>query len=172
MIVDYGQSSPELGNGVFIAPNATVLGQVEIGADSSIWYGCVLRGDVGRITIGERTNIQDLSVIHVTTDKFDTIVGDDVTVGHRVILHGCTIEAGALIGMGSIVMDGATVGCGALVGAGAVVTPGTQIPPGGVALGAPAKVVRTLSQEDQDELARSAPHYVNLGQKHASLYGE
>ncbi len=117
-VLPYRQAHPTLGDRVLIAPNAYVIGDVVIGADTSVWFGTVIRGDVFPIKIGSRSNIQDNSVVHVTTDKYSATIGDDVTVGHRVILHGCTVEDGALIGMGAIVMDRAHIGKGALVAAG------------------------------------------------------
>jgi carbonic anhydrase/acetyltransferase-like protein (isoleucine patch superfamily) len=158
----YHQMSPSLGERVFVADTARVIGDVVIGDDSSVWFGTVIRGDVHHIRIGRRVNIQDLSVLHVTTDRYATIIADDVTVGHRAVLHGCQIEQGALVGMGAIVMDDAVVGRQAMVGAGALVTPGTVIPPGMLALGAPAKVVRPLTEQEKEHLLKSAETYQAL----------
>ena len=162
---------PTLGADCFVAPGAWVVGDVVIGDGSSIWFGTVVRGDVHHIRIGSGTNIQDNSVIHVTTGINPTIVGDDVTVGHRVILHGCTVEDGALIGMGAIVMDRAVVGAGALVGAGAIVTEGTVIPPRTLAIGIPARPRRLLTDEEVATQALSPPHYVELAAQHAKHLG-
>jgi carbonic anhydrase/acetyltransferase-like protein (isoleucine patch superfamily) len=170
-LLHYRSTFPKVARDVFIADNATVIGDVIIGQQSSIWYSTVLRGDVFPIRIGDRTNIQDNSVIHVSAGLNATIVGSDVTVGHRVILHGCTIEDGALIGMGAIVMDRAVVGRGALVGAGSLVTEGTVIPPGMLALGAPAKVKRPLTKEEIDQLRYSSEHYADLGAEYAARHG-
>lgn len=167
----YKVHAPQLGTGVFVAPDATVIGRVTLGAHSSIWYGCVVRGDVEAIQIGARTNIQDLSVIHVTGEGFPTHVGDDVTVGHRAILHGCTIGDHVLVGMGAIVLDGAIVESHSLIGAGALVAPGTHIPSGVLALGAPARVVRALSAKEQQNIASSGAHYVELAAEHARMLG-
>jgi carbonic anhydrase/acetyltransferase-like protein (isoleucine patch superfamily) len=169
MLVAYEGSTPRLGKNVFVAQTATVLGRVTLGDEASVWYGCVVRGDVGTITIGARTNIQDLTVIHVTTNKFDTRLGDDVVVGHRVVLHGCTIGNRVLVGMGAIVMDGAEIGDGSLIGAGALVTPGTKVPPGSLVLGSPAKVVRALTEKERQGITENAAHYVELAAKHAAL---
>ncbi len=169
MIIGYEGSEPRLGRDVFVAPNATVLGQVTLGDQSSVWYGTVLRGDVGTIEIGPRTNIQDICVVHVTSEKWSTRIGADVVVGHRVVLHGCTIGDHVLVGMGAVVMDGAEVGDYALIGAGALVVPGTKIPSGAMALGAPAKVVRQLTAAEKKQIEENAAHYVELARAHAAL---
>jgi len=154
--------TPRLGERVFVADYAAVIGDVEIGHDSSIWYGTVVRGDSMPIRIGAETSIQDNSVIHVTSGVAGTTVGDRVTVGHRVILHACVIEDECTIGMGAIVLDGARVGKGSLVGAGALITPGTQIPPGSLVLGAPARVKRPTTDDERANIRASAAHYVEL----------
>ena len=170
MILPFDGVDPDLGDEVFVADDAKVIGKVTIGARSSIWYGCVLRGDIGTIEIGEETNIQDLTTIHVTGGQFDTKIGSRVTVGHRAIIHGCTIEDDALIGMGAIILDGAVVEKGALVGAGALVAPGKVIPAGTMALGSPARVVKTLGEGALDAHRASAQHYVENGREHAKLF--
>jgi carbonic anhydrase/acetyltransferase-like protein (isoleucine patch superfamily) len=144
-----------------------VIGDVVIGPRSSVWYGCVLRGDVNAIRIGEHTNVQDGSVLHVTKDRFDCLVGDEVTIGHRAVVHGCSVGDGALIGIGAIVLDGATVGEGALVGAGAVVTPGTRIAAGVVALGSPAREIRALSDEERVQQRARTLQYFEHARAHA-----
>ena len=143
-----------------------MIGDVEIGPGSSLWFGSVVRGDLHSIRIGARTNLQDLCVVHVTRDLFSTQLGDEITVGHRAVVHGCRIGDGALIGIGAIVLDGAEVGEEALIGAGAVVTPGTKIPPGALALGAPARVVRVLSAREREQQRARAHHYVALARAH------
>jgi carbonic anhydrase/acetyltransferase-like protein (isoleucine patch superfamily) len=158
--------SPVIGKGAWVAENAVVLGQVELGANVSIWYGSVLRADEGRIRIGENTNIQDLSVIHIESDTFDTTLGANVTVGHRAMLHGCTVGDFALIGIGAILLNGAEVGAESLIGAGSLVTPGTKIPPGVLALGSPCRVKRPLTDEEKAGLRDSAEHYVRLAREH------
>jgi carbonic anhydrase/acetyltransferase-like protein (isoleucine patch superfamily) len=163
-----GPLTPAVGPGVFVADDATVIGDVALGRDSSVWYGCVVRGDVNAIRVGPETNIQDLSVVHVATDRFATTIGARVTVGHRAILHGCTVGDGCLIGMGAILLDGCELGEGAMVAAGALVTPGTRIPPGMLAMGSPARVVRAVSDEERRTIAWSAAHYVELGRQHAA----
>ncbi len=152
---------PELiADSAFVAPNATVVGNVEIGALSSIWFGCVLRGDNAPIVIGPRTNVQDLSVIH-TDDGLPCSLGAGVTVGHHVVVHGATVADGALIGIGAIVLNGASVGSEAMVGAGAVVTEDQAIPPRHLALGMPARVARELTDEELERLRHGAAHYVS-----------
>lgn len=154
--------SPTLGHDVFVADTARVIGDVHLGEGTSIWFGTVVRGDVFHIRIGRRVNLQDLSVVHVTTGRHATLIEDDVTVGHRAIIHGATIRRGALIGMGAIVMDGAEVGEEAMIGAGALVTPGTVIPPRTLALGTPARPVRPLTPAEIARLADSARGYAEL----------
>jgi carbonic anhydrase/acetyltransferase-like protein (isoleucine patch superfamily) len=158
--------APRLAEGAWVAESAMVLGDVQLGANASIWYGSVLRGDVGKIRIGKDTNVQDLSVIHVETGKFDCAVGNAVTIGHRVMLHGCTIGDGALIGIGAIVLNGAEIGEGSIVGAGSLVTQGVKIPPGVLALGSPCRVIRQLREEEIAHLKESAPQYVALAREH------
>jgi len=165
-IVTFQRSTPMIGADVFIADTARVIGKVEIGAGSSVWYGSVIRGDVFWIKLGERVNVQDGSVVHVTSGRFATEIGDDVTIGHRAVIHGCTIGARALIGMGAIVMDGAVIGEESIIGAGALVPPGKSIPPRVLAVGSPAKVVRDLTDTELAYIRKSAPHYALL----AGLY--
>ena len=162
VIRGFGGHTPQLGDGVYVADHAAGIGDVIIGARSSIWYGTVVRGDVMPIRIGRETSIQDNSVVHVTSDVSGTEVGDRVTVGHRVILHACTIEDDCLIGMGAIILDRARIGRGSLVGAGALVTPGTIVPPGSLVIGAPARVKRPVSEEERAMIATGAAHYVDL----------
>jgi len=158
---------PQIGERSWIAPSADIVGDVKCGEDCSIWFGCVVRGDVHYISIGDRTNIQDLSMIHVTHYKNGdrstgnpTIIGNDVTVGHRVMLHGCTIEDACLIGMSATILDGAVIGKESIVGAGALVTKDKVFPPRSLIIGSPAKVVRELSDEEVAELYASAKRYV------------
>ncbi len=170
IVRSYLGKHPRIGSGVFLAETCAVIGDVVIGDQSSIWYSAVLRGDVMPIRIGARTSVQDGSVVHGTSEQFGTTVGDDCTVGHGVILHGCTIEDCCLIGMGSRILDGARVGRGSLVGAGALVTPGTDIPPGSLVLGMPARVVRPVNQKEQGDIAYGAAHYVEQARRY--LAGE
>jgi len=168
-ILSYKGDTPIIKEGAWVAPGATVIGDVVLGEESSIWFGSVIRGDVHRIRVGKRTNIQDLSMVHVThykkpnkSDGHPTIIGDDVTIGHRVMLHGCTIEDACLIGMSATILDGAIIGKESIVGAGALVTMNKVFPPRSLILGSPAKVVRTLSDEEVAELYASAKRYVEF----------
>jgi carbonic anhydrase/acetyltransferase-like protein (isoleucine patch superfamily) len=167
-IAPFEEHLPNLAADVFVAPGAVVIGDVVAGSGSSVWYNVVIRGDVQPIRIGARTNIQDLSMVHVTSGRFSTTIGDDVTVGHRAILHGCIVENGALIGMGAIVLDGAVIGAESIIGAGAVVTQGTRIPPRSLALGSPARVIRELRDDEVAGLYRSAAGYVDLSRRHGA----
>jgi carbonic anhydrase/acetyltransferase-like protein (isoleucine patch superfamily) len=167
MLVPFQTYTPNVGKNAWIAPGATVIGRTTIGEESAIWFGCVVRGDVHSIQIGDRTNIQDLSMVHVThhkkadaSDGHPTIIGDDVTVGHRVMLHGCTIENACLIGMSATILDGAVIGKESIVGAGALVTKNKVFPPRSLIMGSPAKVVRQLTDEEVAELYASAKRYV------------
>jgi gamma-carbonic anhydrase len=166
MIQPYGGRAPRLAADTYVHASAHVIGDVEIGAESSIWPQVVIRADVERVRIGRASNIQDHSTIHVNHEHRPTIVGDGVTVGHRVVLHGCTIGDFALIGIGAIVLDGAVVGTESLVGAGSLVTPGTQIPPRMLALGSPAKPVRELRPDELERLHDSARRYVGYAQSY------
>jgi carbonic anhydrase/acetyltransferase-like protein (isoleucine patch superfamily) len=163
----FGDAIPRIHRTAWLATGCVVVGDVEIGADSSVWYGAVLRGDVESIRIGARTNLQDQVVVHVTRDTHPAVVGDEVTVGHRAVVHGCRIGDGALIGIGACVLDGASVGEGALVGAGAVVTPGVTIPRGMVAMGTPARVVRELGPEERNLQIERTLQYVETARIHA-----
>jgi carbonic anhydrase/acetyltransferase-like protein (isoleucine patch superfamily) len=167
MTHSFKQWTPTLGDQTWIASSADVIGNVTLGNDCSIWFGCVVRGDVHTITIGDRTNIQDLSMVHVTHYKNDdmsdgnpTVIGSDVTVGHRVMLHGCTIEDACLIGMSATILDGAVIGKESIVGAGALVTKNKVFPPRSLIMGSPAKVVRELNDAEVEELYASARRYV------------
>lgn len=153
--------TPKIHPSVYLAEGVIVIGDVEIGADSSLWPHTILRGDVFHIRIGKRTNIQDLCVGHVTDGTWPLIVEDEVTVGHRVVLHGCHVKSRSLIGMGAIIMDGAVVGAEAMIGAGALVTPGTVIPSRTLAVGSPAKVKRDLTPDEIAFLSLSAANYVH-----------
>ena len=144
----------------YLASGAVVTGDVELGNDVSIWHNAVLRGDSGKITVGDRTNIQDGCIVHE-----ETHIGADCTVGHGAIVHGCTVGDGCLIGMGAIVLNGAVLGAGCLVGAGAVVTGKTNAPAGSVLLGSPAKIVKELTAEQMQQQKQDAMHYVELAQK-------
>jgi gamma-carbonic anhydrase len=153
---------PRIGDRVFIAPGAKVIGDVEIGADSSIWFGCVVRGDVNVVRIGERTNLQDGTVVHVAKDGQGTFIGSDITVGHMALLHACTLEDNCFVGMRATIMDGCLVERGAMVAAGALITPGKRVKAGELWAGTPAKPIRRLTDEDRAAIAKLAPRYVTL----------
>ncbi|MBI5381607.1 MAG: gamma carbonic anhydrase family protein [Opitutae bacterium] len=159
--------TPDTAQANWVAANATVVGDVTLGPKSSVFYGAVLRGDIARIVVGEGTNLQDNVIVHLA-DDLDAIIGAWCTIGHGAIIHACTIEDECLIGMGATVLDGARIGARSIVGAGAVVTPRTQIPPGSLVLGAPAKVARTLSEQDQKDLRKWAEKYVHVSAAHAA----
>jgi carbonic anhydrase/acetyltransferase-like protein (isoleucine patch superfamily) len=154
----------------FIAPNATLVGRVTVGREASIWYGCVLRGDIEPIHIGERTNIQDLTVIHIDRGR-PTRIGARVGVGHRSLLHGCVIEDDCLIGMGAVVLSGVVIERGSVVAAGALVTEGTRIPAGSLVMGVPARVVRPVDETLRRRIERTWRDYVEMARQHrAGLY--
>jgi carbonic anhydrase/acetyltransferase-like protein (isoleucine patch superfamily) len=166
IIRSYGGKHPAVGDGAYIADNAVLVGDVVIGARSSIWFGTVLRGDVFHIRVGEETSIQDNSVVHVTHGQNPTLVGSRVTVGHAVTLHGCVVRDHCIIGMGSIILDEAEIGERCIVGAGALVTPGTRIAPGTLAVGAPARPKRDLTADELKWIEVSADHYVELARNY------
>jgi gamma-carbonic anhydrase len=151
--------NPTLGNGVYIAPGAVLIGDVEVGNDSSVWFNATVRGDINHIHIGQSTNIQDNAVIHLA-DDYPCILGDYVTIGHSAIIHACTIHNECLIGMGAVILDGAEIGEQSLIGAKSLVTGGTKIPPGSLVLGSPAKVVRILDMDERLSLKGWADKYV------------
>ncbi len=165
-LVVYQGLSPQIKKNVFIALGAYVIGNVEIEEDSSIWFNTVIRGDVHWIKIGKRTNIQDLCMVHVDSGGWPAQIGDDVTIGHRVILHGCEIADRVLVGMGSVIMNGAKIGEDSIIGAGALVTENTIIPPRSLALGSPCKVKRDLKEEEIQMIKLSSLHYAELARKH------
>jgi len=168
MIRTFQGIKPTIDGSAFIEETAVVIGDVVIGEQSSVWFNTVIRGDVHYIRIGNRTNVQDLCVIHVAHDTYPTIVGDDVTVGHHVVLHGCTIQDRVLVGMGAIIMDGALIGEDSVVGAGALITEHTIIPPKSVVLGAPAKVKRAVTEKERAWIRESAQSYVSYARQYLS----
>ncbi len=155
---------PHIHPSAFIAPGAVVIGDVTVGESASVWYQCTLRGDIHRIVVGPRSNIQDNSVIHLA-DDFGCSVGELVTVGHRAILHACTVADEVLVGMGAIVLDGAEIGARSIIGAGTLVTMHTRIPPGSLVLGSPGKVVRTLDLAEQARVKTWALKYVEVARR-------
>jgi carbonic anhydrase/acetyltransferase-like protein (isoleucine patch superfamily) len=160
MIRSFKGMTPRVAATAFVEASAHVIGDVSIGEHSSVWFNCVLRGDVYHIRVGDNSNIQDGTIIHVTSGRFATIIGDRVTVGHGVVLHGCTVENDCLVGIGSIVLDDVTVGEGSLIAAGSLVTPGTVIPPRSLVMGSPAKVRREVTGEEAARIDMHWRHYV------------
>jgi len=153
--------SPQIPDDCFVAPNATIVGSVTMGSECSIWFNAVVRGDVNKIKMGNKVNVQDGACIHCTYKKTETIIGDNVSIGHHAIVHGCTIEDNVLIGMGAIVMDNAHIGTGSIIAAGAVVLEGTTVPAGSIYAGVPAKKVKDISPELlKGEVERIANNYV------------
>ncbi len=161
MLIRYQNFFPVLGSGVFVAHDADVIGRVTLGEDASVFFQCVLRGDINAIEIGARTNIQDHTVVHLASDV-PTRIGSDVSVGHRCILHACTVGDRVLVGMGSILMDGAIVGEDSIVGAGSLLSRGKVFPPGSLILGNPARVLRPLTEEEKAGIAGLARKYVGV----------
>jgi carbonic anhydrase/acetyltransferase-like protein (isoleucine patch superfamily) len=167
----YQDRWPELGRRVFLAPGAAAVGDVRLGDDVSLWFGAVVRGDVNRIEIGAGTNLQDGAIVHVTHQTWPTTVGAGVVVCHAAVLHGCTVEDGALIGIGARVLDGAVVETGAQVGAGAVVPPGTRIEAGHLALGVPARTVRPLTDGERRQIGEIRDRYLELKERYRTALG-
>jgi carbonic anhydrase/acetyltransferase-like protein (isoleucine patch superfamily) len=171
LILPYRGVLPRIAAEAFVAPTAVVVGDVEIGADTGIWFGCVIRGDVNAIRIGERTNIQDGTIVHVSSRANPTYIGSDVTIGHGAIIHACMLEDGGFVGMGATVMDGAVVATGAMVAAGALVPPGTVVTAGRLWAGIPAKPIRDLTEADREVIAHTVPHYVELARRYRADIG-
>lgn len=163
--------APRLGTGVYLAPTAAVVGDVELGDEVSVWYGAVLRGDVGQIRIGPRTNVQDLACIHMSLGLSNAEIGAEVTIGHHATIHGARVGDGALIGIGAILLDNAVIGHEAWVGAGALVPAGMHVPPRVLVLGQPARVVRELDEKDYTLGRRLAERYVGVARDHALAEG-
>jgi hypothetical protein len=171
IVLDFGGKSPRLGLNVFLAPNATVIGDVELGDEASVWFGAVLRGDIGSIAVGARSNVQDLACVHLTSGLSSTRIGADVTVGHGAILHGCTVGDRALIGMGAIVLDNAEIGAGSVVAAGSLVPPRMIVPPGSLVRGNPARVVREVTESEARLGVEGALHYVGGARSYRAICG-
>jgi carbonic anhydrase/acetyltransferase-like protein (isoleucine patch superfamily) len=161
VILPYNGKLPRIAASAFLVDNCDVIGDVVIGEYSSVWFGAVVRGDIHYIRIGDRTNIQDLCMVHVTIDTAPTVIGSNVTIGHGAILHGCTIEDHCLIGMGAKILDGAVIGSNSMIAAGAVIRPGFQAPSGVLVAGVPAEIKRELRPEDIEEIRLSAERYVD-----------
>lgn len=171
MIMPYKGISPRIHETAFIVDNASIIGDVEIGEHSSIWFNAVVRGDVHYIRIGKRTNVQDNSTLHVTKDTYPLIIGNDITIGHNVILHGCTVKDRCLIGMGSIILDNAEIGEDSIIGAGALVTEGMKVPPRSLVLGVPGKVKRELTDDEVARILKSAKNYMEYSRNYLDYRG-
>ncbi len=169
IILPWQGIKPTIDASAFIAPGAVVIGDTVIGADSSVWFNCTVRGDVNEIRIGARSNIQDGTVVHVTKGGHGTYIGDDVLVGHGCTLHACTLESGAFVGMGATVLDGVVVEGGAMVAAGAMVTPGKRIPRGELWAGSPAKRMRTLSEDEMEGFIKQCGHYAAYAREYRAM---
>ncbi len=160
---------PVIADDAFVAPNATVIGDTEVASEASIWFNVVLRGDVNYIRVGERTNIQDGTVVHVASNAYPTLIGSDVLIGHMAMIHACTLEDGCFVGMSATVMDGAVVEKGAMVAAGALVAPGKRVGAGQLWAGTPAKYVRDLTPEESASFPGQIQRYVDLGQRYRAI---
>ncbi|MFB3785903.1 MAG: gamma carbonic anhydrase family protein [bacterium] len=171
LVLPYLEHAPVIGEDVFLAPHAAVIGQVTLGGRVSIWFGAVLRGDIAPVTVGEGTNIQDNSVLHVGGGA-PCVAGRHVVVGHHAVLHGCTVEDGCVIGMGAIVLDRAVIGQGSVIGAGSLITQGTVIPPYSLVLGSPGQVARELTEEEIKQNAQYAPKYIKVAVNYGVTLGE
>lgn len=158
--ISYNGLSPKIHKTVFVAPGVFLIGDVEVGEESNLWFNSILRGDVNPIRIGKRTNIQDLSLLHTSNGRSPCVIGNEVTAGHRVILHGCEVADRVLIGMGAILMDGVKVGENSIIGAGSLLTENTIIPAGSLAVGSPCRVKRELKEQEIQYIRMSAIHYV------------
>jgi len=171
MIMPYKGINPRIHETAFVVDNASIIGDVEIGEYSSVWFNAVVRGDVHYIRIGKRTNVQDNCTLHVTKDTYPLIIGNDITIGHNVILHGCIVRDRCLIGMGSIILDNAEVGEDSIIGAGALVTEGMKVPPRSLVLGVPGKVKRALTDEEVARILKSAGNYMEYSRNYLEYRG-
>jgi len=167
-ILPFNGMTPDIDKSAFIAATATIAGDVKIGKDSSVWYGCTIRGDVNKVRIGQGTNIQDGSVVHVS-GQFETNIGNNITIGHMALIHACTLEDGCFIGMKSCIMDGCVVEKGAMLAAGALLTPGKRIPAGELWAGSPAKFVRNVGEKEIAMMEYTAPHYAKMAQEYIKI---
>lgn len=166
MLRSYRGALPKVAPSAYIDPSAQVIGNVTIGERSSVWCNTTLRGDIQTITIGEESNVQDNSVLHVDAPDFPLVIGDRVTVGHSVVLHGCTVEDDCLIGIGAIVLNGAKIGRGSVIAAGALISEGTEIPPESMVMGVPGKIRRQVTPEEKERFRANAQHYVQTRERY------
>jgi carbonic anhydrase/acetyltransferase-like protein (isoleucine patch superfamily) len=166
LVRSFGEWSPRIAPSAFLAETAVVIGDVTLGEESSVWFGAVLRGDVGFIQVGQRSNVQDLTMLHMSRDHSNTVIGDEVTIGHSVVIHGAKVGDGALIGMGAILMDNVEIGAEALVAAGTLVPPNFVVPPRTLVRGSPGKVIRDLTEEEWRQGRLLAERYVGVAREH------
>lgn len=171
-IITFKGITPKIHESVFICEGVRIVGDVEIGKDSSVWYNTVIRGDVHWIKIGERTNIQDLCMLHVTNQKWPLLIGNDVSIGHSVTLHGCTLNDNCLIGMGALVLDNATIGSNTLVAAGTVVKENFNVPEGVLIAGVPGKIIRDLRPDEIDRITQTSPNYIKYAKDYRDSIGK
>ena len=178
-LITYRGKTPRIDPTAFVAPNATIIGDVEIGPHASVWYNCVLRADLGRIVVGARSNVQDGTIIHTEGPRdghegevLDTLIGEDALVGHMAMLHGCTVEDRGFVGMGAMMMDKSRVCSGAMLGAGAMLTPGKVVPSGELWAGKPAKPMRQLRDVEIEGMAEGVEHYLDLSTHHRAALGQ
>lgn len=167
-IITYNNLTPKIHPSVFLCEGVRIIGDVEIGRDSSVWYNCVIRGDVNYIRIGERTNIQDMSMLHVTHDYFPLTIGNEVTIGHSVSLHGATLKDNCLIGIGAIILDGSIINSHSLIAAGTLIKEGFEVPEGTLAAGVPGKIIRDLTPDEIEKYSENAVNYLNYVKKYRS----
>jgi carbonic anhydrase/acetyltransferase-like protein (isoleucine patch superfamily) len=172
LVRSYRGIAPRIADDVFLAENATVVGDVVLAEQANVWFGAVLRGDVGYVRVGARSNIQDLVMVHMTLERSNTVIGEEVSIGHNVVVHGATIEDGALVGMGSILLDNCVIGVDAWVGAGSLVPGGMLVPPRTLVLGRPARVVRELRPDEVGEGRRIALRYLDYAESHRASRGD
>ena len=170
MIYEYKNLKPQINSSAFIAESSDIIGDVKVGDNVSIWFGTVIRADGSSVIIGEGSNIQDNCVVHITPGEHNTIIGEYVTIGHGVIIHGAKIGKLTLIGMGSIVLDGVEIGENTIIGAGSLIPQGKKIPSGVLCYGSPVKIIRNLSQEEKDSLMTSANHYIELSEEYKQIH--
>lgn len=170
-IIALGDAAPDISDSAFLAPGCAVTGDVRIGPEASVWYGASLRGDYVPVSVGARSNVQDNATLHADPG-FPCEVGDDVTIGHNAVVHGCRVEDGCVIGMGAVIMNGAVIGAGSLVAGGAVVMPGTNVPAGSLVAGTPAKVRRPTSEAEREGFLRNAAVYVENARRHQSAWND
>ena len=166
MIYTFNGKTPIIPLSAYLAPSVDIIGDVILGDEASLWFGTVVRGDMHHIRIGRRTNVQDNCTIHVTTDIYPAVLGDEVTVGHNAIIHGCVIANRCLIGMGAVIMDGVEIGEGSLIAAGAVISPGTVVPPRSLFAGVPGKQRREVTDAEYDEIIERAQHYIDFSRQY------